>query len=159
MYQKILVPLDRSAKESQGAVAIAKDLLAVDGEGILLDIVPPGVPLTVGIFTVPAIQVEQEECAKAMVNLGSLANQLNKVSGRWRGQAVVSNSMAERTVDLAIREKVDLIAIYGHDTNDTKRLAQLIEGGLAEKAPPSASPAHPQRIPSASPAHPSRCGC
>ncbi len=104
MYQKILIPLDRSTKESEGAIAIAKDLLAPEGEGILLDFVPPGVPLTIGVFTVPAIQVEQEECAQAMVNLGSLANQLNQVSGRWRSEVVVSDSMAEVTVDLAIRE-------------------------------------------------------
>jgi len=139
MYQKILIPLDRSTKGSEGAIAIAKDLLAPGGEGILLDFVPPGVSLTVGVFTVPAIQVEQEECAQAMVNLGSLANQLNQVSGRWRSEVVVSNSMAEMTVDLAIREKVDVIAMCAHDSNDTEGLAKLIEDSLAKKAPQSAS--------------------
>lgn len=138
MYQKILVPLDRSTKESEGAIAIAKYLLDANGVAILLDIVPPGVPLTVGIFTVPAIQVEQEEIARAMVNLGSLVNQLNMVSGRWRSEVVVSDAMAESAVDVAIRERVDLIAIYARDTDDTERLAHLIEGALAEKAPPSA---------------------
>ena len=139
MYQKILVPLDRSSNESKSAIAVAKDLLAADGEGILLDIVPPGVPLTVGLFTVPAIQVEQEEYAQAMVNLGSLANQLNQVSGRWRSEVVVSDSMAEITVDLALREKVDLIVMYPNDSNNTTTLAKVIEGSLAEKAPPGLS--------------------
>lgn len=139
MYQKILVPLDRSTEESEGAIHIAEDLLDADGEGILLDIVPPGVPLTVGIFTVPAIQVEQDECAQAMVNLGSLANRLNQVSGWWRSEVVVSHSMADSAADLAVRENVDLIAMYAHHTNDTERLAELIEVRLAEKAPTNAT--------------------
>ena len=134
MNQKMLIPLDRSSKKSEDAIAIAKDFLAPDGEGILLDFVPPGVPLTIGVFTVPAFQVEQEECARAMVNLGYLANQLNQVSGRWRSEVVVSNSKAEMTVDLAIREKVEMIALFAHGSNNTE-LGKLIESSLAGKMP------------------------
>ncbi|PKB72559.1 MAG: hypothetical protein BZY75_06280 [SAR202 cluster bacterium Io17-Chloro-G7] len=135
MYQRILVAMDKSTKESEGAIIIAKNFLAPTGEGILLEVIPPGAPLTVSIFTVPAFQVEQENCANAMVNLGFLADRLNQVSGRWRVKVAVSNSVAEMSVDLAIREKVDLIAMYAHDGNDTARLAKLIEDSLAEKAP------------------------
>ena len=130
MYRKILIPLDRSVREADDVLALAKDLLAPKGEGILLHIIPPGVPITVGLYVVPARQVEDDECARALRYLGYLAEQLNQVSGRWRCEVAVSGSVAREIVAFAVREKVDLIAMYTHDR---KGLAKLIQGNVAQK--------------------------
>jgi len=130
MYQKILVPLDRSDKECGGVLAMAKDLLAPGGEGILLHVIPPGVPILVGLYIVPASQVEEDETTKALKYLGHLADQLRHVSGQWRCEVAVSGSVAKEIVTYAVREKVDLIAMY---TQDRTGLAKLIKGCIAEK--------------------------
>ena len=130
MYRKVLVPLDRSIEETGGVLAIAKDLLVPEGEGILLHIIPPGVPITVGLFTVPAKQVEEDERRRAMGYLSYFANQLSQVSGRWRCEVAVSASVADEIVDTAAREEVDLIAMYTHDREGIDR---LIKGSIAEK--------------------------
>lgn len=130
MYQKILVPLDRSIRESKAVLAVATDLLDPEGEGILLHIIHIGVPITLGLSYVPADQVEKDERAKAMGYLSYFADQLNQISGRWRCEVAVSNSVAEEIVDFAVREQVGLIAMYTHDRTG---LAKLIKGSVAEK--------------------------
>jgi len=130
MYQKILIPLDRSIRESKAVLAVAKDLLAPEGEGVLLHIIPTGVPIRLGLSYVPANQVEKDERTRAMRYLSYFADQLSQTSGRWRCEVAVSDSVAEGIVDFAVREQVGLIAMYTHDRTG---LAKLIKGSVAEK--------------------------
>ena len=130
MYQKILVPLDRSDRGRGGVLAMAKNLLAPGGEGILLHVLSPGVPITVGLYIVPAAHVEEDECARVKAYLNCFANHLNQASDQWRCAVTVSSSVSKGIVDFAIREKVDLIAMYSHDMTG---LAKLIRGSIAEK--------------------------
>ena len=130
MYQKILVPVERSIRETEGVLDMAKNLLAPDGGGILLHIIPPGSTITVGLYMIPAYQVEKDQRTNAMNFLGYFAEQLNQSLGRWRCEVAVSKSVAEGIVDFAVREEVDLIAMFTHDR---KGLAKLIKGSIAEK--------------------------
>ena len=109
---------------------MAKDLLAPEGEGILLHVIPPGVPITLGLYMVPASQVEEDESTRALKYLGHLADQLRQASGHWRCEVAVSGSVAKEIVTYAVREKVDLIAMYTHERTG---LAKLIKGSIAEK--------------------------
>lgn len=135
MYKKILVPLDRSIKESEGVLVMAKDLLEPEGEGTLLHIIPPGAPMTVGLSYLPATQVENDERDRALRYLTDLAVRLSQSSGQWRCEVAVSSSVAEGIVDFATRERVGLIAMY---TNEQTRSADLIERSVAEKVRQSA---------------------
>ena len=129
MYRRILVALDRAKEECEGALVMANDLLGPGGEGILLHIIPPGVPITVGLFIVTANHVEEDERARTMRYLGPLADQLNQASARWRCEVAVSGSVAKGIVDFAVSENVDLIVMHTHDG---KGLSKSLKGGVAE---------------------------
>ena len=127
---RMLVPLDGSIKAAEGVLNIAQDILGPEGEGTLLHVIPPGQAKTVGLRYVSAKQAEKENWSLGMGFLKYFANQLNKVSGQWRYEVVVSHSVAEAIADFAFREEVDLIAMYTHDR---KGLAKLIKGSVTQK--------------------------
>ena len=129
MYDKILVPLDQSP-ESEGILPMVQELLTPGGEGILLHIIPPGRTRSMGEFVMLGFQQEEEERGRALVHLRRLVSQVGEGSDRWRCEVVVWASVADGIANFAIREKVDLIAMYTHDR---KGLAKLIKGSIAEK--------------------------
>lgn len=130
MYQKILVPLDKPDKECGDVLAMAKDLLVPGGEGILLHIIPPGVPLTVGLHILAANHVEEDECARVKAYLKCLAENLNLPSAQWRSEVAVSATVAKGIVEFARQEEVDLITMHTHDRAG---MARVHKGGISEK--------------------------
>ena len=129
MYQKILVPLDKS-KEAEGVLPLVQELFAAGGEGILLHIIPPGRTRASGGFTVLASQEEEGERTRAMAFLKPIASRLDDSSRQWRCEVAVNSSVIKGIADFAVLEEVDLIAMYTHDR---KGLAKLIKGSIAEK--------------------------
>ena len=129
-HRKILVPLDGSIKAAEGVLGLAQDLLDPEGEAILLQVIPPSGPKMVGTDFMSGSQVEKRERSKAMGYLKYFADRQNAGPGRWRCEVAVSASVADGIVDTAVREEVDLIAMYTHDR---KGLAKLIKGSIAEK--------------------------
>ena len=129
MYDKILVPLDQSP-DSEDILPMVQGLLNPGGEGILLHIISPGRTKSLGEFVMLGSQMEEEERGRAMVYLRRLASQIGEGSGRWRCEVVVSASVPEGIADTAVREEVELIAMYTHDR---KGLAKLIKGSIAQK--------------------------
>ena len=124
MYQKILIPLDGSIKEVEGILAQARSVLAPEGEGILLRIVPPG------RSQIYRRQVEKEQRLKAMGYLKYFAGGLNRSSARWHCEVIVSASVVEGILDFACQEQVDLITMYTHSR---KGLAKLIKPSVSEQ--------------------------
>ena len=51
MYQKVLVPLDRSV-ESEGVLDVIPDLVSADGQATLLSVIPPGRTRSLGELVV-----------------------------------------------------------------------------------------------------------
>lgn len=127
MYRKILIPLDKS-KEGKRVIPLVQELFAAGSEGILLHIIPPGRTRASGGFTVLASQEEEGERTRAMAFL--MASQLNDSSRQWRCEVAVNSSVVKGIADFAVREEVDLIAMYTHDR---KGLAKLIKRSIAEK--------------------------
>ena len=129
-HQKILVPLDGSIKAAEGVLGLAQDLLDLEGEAILLHVIPLSGPKMAGSASMSSSQMEKHERSKAMGYLKYFADRLSEGPGRWRCEVVVSTSVVDGIVDFARREEVDLIAMYAHDR---KGLAKLIKGSITEK--------------------------
>lgn len=126
MYQKVLVPLEDS-EDSRSIVNALSGLVAKDGEAILLHVIPPGKTRGMGEFAVLGTQIEEDERARAMVQLKQLSSKLSEASIRSTCVAVVSNSVAGCIVNYASQEGVDLIAMYTHGR---KGLAKLLKGSV-----------------------------
>ena len=135
MYNKVLVPLDLS-QESEGVLPLVVDLLKPGGEGMLLHVIPPGHAKSMGEFVQLASQVEEEAREKAMAYLRRLAGQFGDDSRHWSCAVSVSGSLPDEIVSFALRESVDLIAMYTHDR---KGLAKLVKGSVADKVQKKAS--------------------
>ncbi|MFQ5872272.1 MAG: universal stress protein [Dehalococcoidia bacterium] len=135
MYQKILVPLDRS-KEAEGVLPIIQGLLSPEGQGVLLHVIPPGKSIRAGQHVVLAAEQEEGERARAVSYLRAVASQAVEVPDQWRCEVAVSTSASKGIVDFAVKEKVDLIAMYTHDR---KGLAKLFKGSVTEKVQKSAA--------------------
>ena len=59
-----------------------------------------------------------------------VVNRLADAPCLWRFEVAESDSVAEKIVETAAREQVDLIAMYTHDR---KGLAKLSKGNIAEQ--------------------------
>ncbi len=131
-YRRVLVPLDGSpgADRAEGALIMAQELLPPGGKGILLRIIPPG--NAEQSSDNPSLRSKRLEArrAGALGYLRCVVGHLTKEPGRWRCEVVVSDSVPDAIAELAIREEVDLIAMYSHER---KGLAKLIKGSIAEK--------------------------
>lgn len=128
--QKILVPLDRSLYGTQRVLEVAQGLLGPEGEGILLHVIPPSNGTMGHTGFISARQKEKHERVRAINYLNYFAERLNSRPGQWRGEVVVSRSVAEGIADTAARENVDLITMYTHGR---KGLARWIKGSVAER--------------------------
>lgn len=128
-YRRILVPLDGS-EQAEWALLAAQELLPPGGTGILLRVISPGKPEQ--FYDRPSIRTKRQEArrAGAMGYLRCVVGDMARDPGRWRCEVVVSESVADAISDLALRENVDLIAMYSHDR---RGIARLIKGSIAEK--------------------------
>ncbi|MFQ5872271.1 MAG: universal stress protein [Dehalococcoidia bacterium] len=135
MYQKILVPLDGS-KEAEGVLPTIQGLLSPEGQGILLHVIPSGWHMWMGQEFLLTAEEEEEERARAMAYLRAVASQAVGLPGRWVCEVLGFGNVADRIVDFASREQVDLIAMYTHGR---KGLAKLFKGSVAETVQKRAS--------------------
>ena len=129
MHDRILVPLDLS-EESESVFRSANELLSPDGVGVLVHIIPPGKTKSMGAFVQLGSEQEEDQRAKAMVQLRRIANETGHGAGRWRCEVCVASSVADGIADIARREEADLIVMYTHERNG---LSKLIKGSIAEK--------------------------
>lgn len=129
MYRKILVPLDFS-KESEQVLPIVSDLHVPGAEVILLHVISPHQTLVHDEYRFLGTIWEDTERSIALSHLKYAGHCRIGTSGKWRCEVVVSRSVTKGIVDFALREEVDLIAMYTHDR---KGLAKLIKGSIAEK--------------------------
>ncbi len=130
LYQKILVPLDRSTG-AEGATSMAQQLLSPDGEGILLHVLrrrKTAESAESERTMSPTAPRQDARRAKAMGYLRCAQDYLLKPSGRWRCEVVEADSVADGIAEFAMKEGVDLIAMY---TNDRKGLAGVIRKSIA----------------------------
>ena len=128
-YQKILVPLDGSA-ESEKAIKLAQELIPPGGEGILLRVIPPVKPDKPGRRSALAGKQAGVRRAGAMGYLKCVVGHLVHSPGRWRCEVILSDSVSDAIAEFALRERVDLIAMFTHDR---KGMARLMKGSIAEK--------------------------
>ena len=113
--RKILVPLDRSFEATERVLSVAQEVLAPGGEGILLHVIPPQNARMSGLVYMSAQEVENMERSRALGFLGYFANRLNRGVCHWRPEVVVASPVAAGIREVALREDVDLIAMYTHD--------------------------------------------
>ncbi len=128
--RKILVPLDRSFEATERVLSVAQEVLVPGGEGILLHVLPPQNGRMSGLRYMPAEEVENMERSRALGFLGYFVNRLNRGECHWRPEVVVASPVAAGIREVAMREDVDLIAMYTHDR---RGLAKLIKGSVCEK--------------------------
>ena len=126
-YRKILVPLDRSTG-AEGAISMAQQLLRPDGQGILLHVLRSGKSVESAGTLSPTARPRDARRAKAMGYLRCAKDYLLEPSGRWRCEVVEADSVADGIAEFAMKEGVDLIAMY---TNDRKGLAGVIRKSIA----------------------------
>ena len=124
MYQKILVPLDKS-KEAEGVLRMVEEQLVPGGEVILLTIIPPEDTRFYGETVFSVSQLEEIYRSKAMEYLRTVSESLADASMRSRCEVIISSSVVYAIVKFAELEKADLIMMYTHDR---KGLAKLIKG-------------------------------
>lgn len=131
MYRKILVPLDRS-EEAEKVIPIVQRLIPPGGEVVLLHVMSPFPQLrreeprdakyVGGVF--------EQERVKVADYLDGIVKRMEGGPVRWRADIAVNASVAEGIADVAVRQEVDLVAMYTHDR---KGLARLIRGSIADK--------------------------
>ncbi len=129
MYQKVLVPLDGS-RESEQALALARDRLAPDGELVFLRIVPPGKSATVGSHYIMGNLLEELDRRESQRYLQSLGWREIRNSATWRAEVVVSKSVAEGIANFARQQNVDLIAMY---TNNRGLLGRMFNRSVTRE--------------------------
>ena len=134
MSQKIIVPLDGSAK-AEKVLDLAQRFLPQGGRGILLRVLPT---LMAKKDERRSIRGRLRQDARRTAALGYLRCVVGHLEapGIWRCEVVEADSVAQGITDFAAREEVGLIAMYTHGR---KGLAKLIRGSIAEKVQERAS--------------------
>lgn len=129
-YRRVLVPMDKT-REAEGVVPIVQNLLAAEGEVILLHVVTPSSsgPVTAG-FAQPETGRGEASRRDAMEYLERVVRRLEPAANRWRCDVIFASSVADGIANYAAQQKVDLIAMYTHDR---KGLAKLIKASVAKK--------------------------
>lgn len=136
MYDKVLVPLDRSA-ESEGVLDLLPELVNDGGQAVLLAVIPPGRTRSLGELVILGSQQEEEDRLRAMSYLQRVSRRLQEASGVASAAAVlVHNSVAAGIVAYAEQNEVDLISMYTHDRQG---LARLVKGSVAREVERRAS--------------------
>ena len=128
-YDKVLVPLDQTG-EAERVLPRAGKLLDSEGEGILLRVLSTKGPgLVTGDHIQRRVGRNHRDRAEAMNYLQGVARLFKEASNRWRCDVIEAPSVADGIAYYAVREEVDLIAMYTHDR---KGLAKLIKGNIAD---------------------------
>lgn len=136
MYDKVLVPLDRSA-ESEGVLDLLPELVNAGGQAVLLAIIPPGRTRSLGELVILGSQQEEEDRLRALSYLQRISRRLHESAGVASSTAVlVHNSVAAGIVAYAEQSEVDLISMYTHDRQG---LARLVKGSVAREVERRAS--------------------
>ena len=127
MYSKVLIPLDGSS-ESEKVVSLIEQDLAPDGEIVLLVITPRRPTKQASGRVAAGVQQEEADRGAAIVYLEEVVDRCSSRKVRWQHAVMASDSVAEAVVDKAMREAVDVIAMYSHGR---KGIARLLKGNLA----------------------------
>ena len=127
MYQKVVVPLDKS-KDSETVLRALPEVVAAEGAAILLHVVSPGRTRAVGEFVIHGAQQEEQDRNAALAHLKPAAARLGQMSVAASCAVVTSDSVAQCIADFARAENADLIAMYTHAR---KGLAKLLWGSVA----------------------------
>ena len=137
MYQKVLVPLDGS-KESERVFPQFNSELALDGEVLLLQVVPRAKTRHLeGHIIILGSQVEEAARSEAMVYLRQVARETGgEDNERWRCETIVAESVAKGILTVADTAGADLIAMYTHER---KGLARVFSGSVASEVKKRAS--------------------
>ena len=136
MYDKVLVPLDRSA-ESEGVLDLLPELVNAGGQAVLLAVIPPGRTRSLGELVILGSQQEEEDRLRALAYLQRVSRRLQRDGGVAAATAVlVHNSVAAGIVAYAEQNEVDLISMYTHDRQG---LARLVKGSVAREVERRAS--------------------
>lgn len=128
--RRVLVPMDKT-REAEGVVPIVQNLLATQGNVILLHVITPSSsgPVT-DAFAQPEASRGEASCRDAMEYLEGVVRRLGPAAHGWRCDVIFASSVADGIANYAAQEKVDLIAMYTHDR---KGLAKLIKASIAKK--------------------------
>ena len=129
MYQKILIPLDKT-KDSAAVLPRIQRLVDPGGEVILLHIIPLGLGTTTGYGAGSDAQRRRQEQMQAMAYLEGIVAGIEENQERYRCVVEASKSPSNGIVDCAAKENADLIAMLTHDR---KGLSKLLKGSVAEK--------------------------
>jgi CRP-like cAMP-binding protein/nucleotide-binding universal stress UspA family protein len=129
MYQKIVVPLDKS-QECEGVLESIPQILDQTGEAILFHVIAPVRTKAVGDFVILGSQQEEDDRDRAMVYLEQISSQLEGASRACRCAVVVAASVSDAIANFAQQQEADLIAMYTHDR---KGLARLMRGSVARE--------------------------
>ena len=135
MFQKIMLPLDGSV-EAEEVFSHIQDQVSEDGEIILMQVIPPAKTQKVGNHIILGSQQEEVSRQEAIGYLKALTRKKKGDSRTWRCDVAISNSVSDGIVDLAGREKVDLIAMYTHDPG---LLARHVKRSIAREVQRKAS--------------------
>ena len=126
MYKKILIPLDGTT-EAEGVFSMLEGELEPDAEVILLHVVLPVRSRVVAGQLLDGTQIMETERSEALSYCRTFVDRLS--SGvRQRCDVAVAESVADGIIDTAVKEGVDLIAMYTHDR---KGFAKLLQKSIA----------------------------
>ena len=94
-YHRVLVPLDQTG-EAERVLSRAEKLLASEGEGILLHIIPTEGPGSAsGERVRRGVGADRQDRAQAMNYLQGVASSIEDRSNRWRCDVIESPSVAD----------------------------------------------------------------
>lgn len=134
MYEKVLVPLDQTG-DSETILEGLPDLVAPDGNALLLTVVAPGRTRSLGEVVLLGSQQQEEDTQNAMSYLKRVAKRvarkLKEKSVESTCWVTVGASPAAGIVGFANQQDVALISMYTHGR---KGLAKLIRGSVAREA-------------------------
>ncbi len=129
-YRKVLVPMDLTA-ESEGILPLADELLHPEGEGVLLHVIPSGLPA--GAMVGPTSRESNShgwDQVKASECMNRLVHRLGYSASRWRCDVISAPSVAHGVINFASRETVDVIVM---NTHERKGLAKLTKRSIAKE--------------------------
>ena len=135
LYNKILVPLDKSS-EAEDVLPMAQELLNPEGEGILLHVIPRCKSRESNNDPGSIQSRKQVRRNKTMGYLLCARSYLVETMGRWRCEVVVADSVAEGIASFAMREGVDIVAMYTHDRKGIAKLIKKASPRRSKKAAP-----------------------
>jgi nucleotide-binding universal stress UspA family protein len=131
-FRRLLLPLDESA-EAEASVKAARDLVAEEGECLLLTVVDPRPLVQVAplpFAVIPDLVVRPEVKDGALRYLERQARRLRRMGVRARAAVRVASNAAVEILEEADREKVDAIVVTTHGVGGIRR---LLLGSVVDK--------------------------